>query len=314
MDLSTINEHRGVEEQIKLPSANLLKDYPEVLLNCLQCIYGDMNLSPLRAHIFPSVHNLNINYIKIGDKNEFTELSGVWDQQKTNLIFKSVSNGEQDIVKRLGYSSPVIHASSELSGAVNWIGAPWYFNLASLKGYFSSTLTDGAITEVNDNGARLLSLFSLNGIRRILNNEFNNIFSKGFNFDVLTFSGDISDGIVKNGDFYLNGSAGKIVGSGLIDLPNYDSNYQFSYSPAVTSSLPVLTAFVISPLSGAAVYMLSKLLEPVVETIVRVDFTVKGSLKNPEVKLTNRKKGKIKLQKSAVFEKIKELNQNENKK
>ncbi|HEY5715026.1 MAG TPA: YhdP family protein [Psychromonas sp.] len=308
MDLSQINAQQPPEEKIPLPSRNLLKDYPEILVNCLECIYGDMNLSPMRAHIFPSVNNLNINYLKIGDEKEFTEVSGVWDQRRTNLIFKSVGNGSRDIVKRLGYSSPVIHSKSELSGAVNWIGAPWLFNLASLNGTFSSKLTDGAITEVNDNGARLLSIFSLDGIRRTLNNEFNNIFSKGFNFDLLTFSGEITDGIVKNDDFYLNGSAGKILGRGLIDLPNSDTNYLLSYSPAVTSSLPVLTAFVISPLSGAAVYMLSKILEPVVETIVRVDFTVKGPLKSPDVKLTNRQKGKIRLQNSEVLEQIKELN------
>ncbi|WP_372880121.1 YhdP family protein [Psychromonas sp.] len=308
MNLSRINAHQTAEQEISSAKRNLLKEYPEILLSCLECIYGDMNFSPLHAHIFPSANNLNINYLKIGDEQELTEISGVWDQKKTNLIVKSVGNGNLDIVKRLGYSSPVIHSESELSGAVNWIGAPWLFNLASLNGSFSATLTDGAITEVNDNGARLLSIFSLDGIRRTLNNEFNNVFSKGFNFDLLKFSGDITDGIVKNDDFYLNGSAGKISGRGLIDLPNYDTNYRLSYSPAVTSSLPVLTAFVISPLSGAAVYMLSKLLEPVVETIVRVDFSVKGALNNPEVKLTNRLKGKIKLQNSAVLEQMKGLN------
>ncbi|MGB5445855.1 MAG: YhdP family protein [Psychromonas sp.] len=307
MDLSMLNAHRPAQQALQSVKRNLLNAYPEILLNCQECVYGDINFSPLRTHIFPSVNNLNINYLSIGAGQELTEISGVWDQKRTNLIFKSVGNADQDIVKRLGYSSPVIHVKSELSGALNWIGAPWLFNLTSLNGTFSAKLTDGAITEVNDKGARLLSIFSLDGIRRTLNNEFNNVFSKGFNFDLLSLSGAITDGIVKNDDFYLNGSAGKITGSGLIDLPNYDTNYLLSYSPAVTSSLPVLTAFVVNPLSGAAVYMLSKLLEPVVETIVRVDFTVKGALNSPEVKLTNRQKGKIKLYNSTVLEQIKAL-------
>ncbi|HEY7866215.1 MAG TPA: AsmA-like C-terminal region-containing protein, partial [Psychromonas sp.] len=132
---------------------------------------------------------------------------------------------------------------------------------------------------------------------------------KGLNFDQVSFSGSITDGIVKNDDFYLNGAAGKISGKGLIDLPNYDTNYQMSYSPAVTSSLPVLSAFLISPLTGAAVFMLTKILEPVVETIIRVDFTVKGPLSGPEIKLINRKKAKVTLQHTEVLDEIEELKQ-----
>ncbi|ABM02964.1 membrane protein-like protein [Psychromonas ingrahamii 37] len=309
LDLSNINADQGLDSNNQAQDRNLLKDYPEILVDCLECIYGDINLSPMRLHIFPNKKNLNINYIKIGNEKEFTEISGVWDQYKTNLIVKSVGNEVNDIVKRLGYSSPMIYSKAELSGALNWIGAPWSFNLDSLKGTFSAKLTDGAITEVNDNGARLLSLFSLDGIRRTLNNEFNNVFSKGLNFDQANFSGSITDGIVKNDDFYLNGSAGKISGKGLIDLPNNDTNYQISYSPAITSSLPVLTAFVISPLTGAAVFMLAKILEPVVETIIRVDFTVKGPLNSPEIKLINRKKGKVTLQNTEVLHAIEELKQ-----
>jgi len=310
LDLSSINAPQESETDNKPQVRNLLQTYPEILVDCLSCIYGDINLSPMRLHIFPNKKNLNINYIRIGDEKEFSEISGVWDQHKTNLIVKSVGDGDQDIVKRLGYSSPMIYSKAELSGALNWIGAPWAFNLDSLNGTFSAKLTDGAITEVNDNGARLLSLFSLDGIRRTLNNEFNNVFSKGLNFDQATFSGSITDGIVKNDDFYLNGSAGKISGKGLIDLPNSDTNYRMSYSPAVTSSLPVLTAFVISPLTGAAVFMLTKILEPVVETIIRVDFTVKGPLSDPEIKLTNRKKAQVTLQHTEVLDEIEGLKQN----
>ncbi|MFT7053417.1 MAG: hypothetical protein ACJAU1_000973 [Psychromonas sp.] len=307
LDLSNINEDQALDADNRSQDRSLLKGYPEILVDCLACVYGDINLSPMRLHIFPNKKNLNINYIRIGDEKEFSEISGVWDQRKTNLIVKSVGDGDNDIVKRLGYTSPMIYSKAELSGAINWIGAPWGFNLDSLNGTFSAKLTDGAITEVNDNGARLLSLFSLDGIRRTLNNEFNNVFSKGLNFDQVTFSGSITDGIVKNDDFYLNGSAGKISGKGLIDMPNYDTNYQMSYSPAVTSSLPVLTAFVVSPLTGAAVFMLAKILEPVVETIIRVDFTVKGSLSDPEIKLINSKKAKVTLQHSEVLDEIEEL-------
>lgn len=287
-------------------SYNLLEDYPEVFAQCTSCIYGDYDFSPLQMHLYPSKSRLNIDYINIGTENEFTHISGVWDQRRTNMIIDSIANEDNSLAKRLGFTSPVVYKKAEVSGAFNWIGAPWEFNYESLNGAFSSMLKDGSITEVSDNGARLLSLFSLDGIRRSLNLEFGNVFAKGLNFDDFTFSGNITDGVIKNDDFYLSGSAGKITGNGLIDLANYETNYKVSYSPAVTSSLPVLTAFAISPITGAAVLLMSKILEPVVDTIIRVDFSIKGALNDPEVKLISRKKGQVKLQNSEVLEKINE--------
>jgi uncharacterized protein YhdP len=308
MDLSSVNEHKeGLDSQLMAQSDDLQIIYPEIVATCTSCHYGELDLSPLKLHVYPDKQNLNIDYINIGTEKEFTALSGVWDQRRTNMILNSISNEKNNIAKRLGFASPVVAEQGELSATVSWLGAPWQYNFESLNGEFSSALKNGSITEVDDKGARLLSLLSLNAIRNSLNLEFNNIFDKGFNFEDLTLSGKITDGIIKNDDFYLDGSAGKIVGNGLVDLPHYETNYKFSYSPAVTSSLPVLTAFAINPLTGAAVLFLAKILEPVVETIIRVDFSVQGSLTDPVVKLIGSEKGKVKLENSEVLEQINKL-------
>lgn len=307
MDLSGLQTEKGAgSQQLRQQSDNLQEIYPEVFAQCTSCIYGDYDFSPLQLHIYPNKNNLNIDYINIGTKKEFTHIAGVWDQRHTNMIIDSLANKKNSIVKRLGFASPIVYRKAEVNGNLNWVGAPWQFNFESLNGSLSASLRDGSITEVSDKGARLLSIFSLNAIRRSLNLEFNDVFDKGLNFDDFTLSAKITDGVVKNDDFYLNGSAGKIVGRGLLDLVNKDTNYKFSYSPAVTSSLPVLTAFAINPLTGAAVLMMSKLFEPVVETIVRVDFSVKGPLDDPVVKLISSQKGKVKLRDSEVLEEITE--------
>jgi len=285
-------------------SQNLREDYPEIFFECESCFYQKMNFSNLSAHVFPSQSRYTIDYMKFNDGDEFTNISGVWDQRRTNVIFDSKVSSDTSIVQRLGYASPIIYQQAEITGALNWIGAPWQYNLESLNGELFSKLENGAITEVNDQGARLLSFLSLDAIRRSLNLEYGNVFSKGLGFDDMSFSSQFNNGVVKSDDFYLDGSAGKITGGGLIDLPNLNVNYRLSYSPAVTSSLPVLAAFAVNPLTGAAVLMLTKILEPVVDTIIRVDFSVKGSIMDPVVKMESSEKGKIKLQNSAVLEEI----------
>lgn len=307
LDLSLLEANSAAREPQTKQSENLRADYPEIFVNCTICRYKKIDLSPLSLHLYPTKKRLNIDYIKIGGGSEYTDITGFWDQRITNIIFNSEGDKGGSLVNRFGYSSPVYHQKAQVSGVFNWVGAPWQVNLSSLNGAFSAILTDGAITEVSDNGARLLSVFSLDGIRRTLNLEFDNVFAKGFSFDELTMSGNINDGVLHNDDFYLDGAAGKITGSGLIDLYNQDTNYKFSYSPAVTSSLPVLAAFAINPLTGAAVLMLTKILEPIVDTIIRVDFTVKGDLNDPKIKLVTRQRGKIKLQDSDVLHEMSEL-------
>ena len=287
-------------------SDNLRDDYPEIFLECLSCIYKKMDLSALKGHVFPSQSRYSIDYLQLGENDQSTKISGVWDQRRTNIIVDSGASSDASIVHRLGYESPMNYQNAQLNGSFNWVGAPWQFNFDSLNGDFSLEAENGQITEVDDKGARLLSFFSLDGIRRSLNLEFGNVFSKGLGFDEMSLSGNITNGILKNDDYYLDGSAGKISGNGLIDLPNLNVNYRFSYSPAVTSSLPVLAAFAINPLTGAAVLMLTKILEPVVDTIIRVDFSVKGALSDPDINIEDRLKGTVKLQNSEVLDEIEE--------
>ncbi|MEL0629393.1 YhdP family protein [Psychromonas aquatilis] len=283
-------------------SSNLREKYPEVFLECIECHYADMNLSPLKMHVYPSSVHYNIDYLSVGSDDQMTTMSGVWNQSRTNMIVQGQGNSQTSMVKRLGYSSPMVFEQGEVEGAFDWVGAPWQFNLDSLNGSLKLSLNDGNITEIDDKGARLLSLLSLDGIWRSLNSEFGNVFSKGLSFDKMSLSGKIKNGIFKSDDYALDGSVGKIAGSGLVDLPNLNVNYRFSYSPAVTSSLPVLATFAINPLTGAALLMLTEILEPVVDSIVRVDFSVKGSVLNPKVEIENRQRGTVKLQNSEILE------------
>lgn len=310
MDLSLLKNSESKGGDNGLDDLQVL--YPEVFVKCMYCVYRDINLSPVAFHIFPTMKQMNIDYINIGAGDEVTNVSGLWDKKRTNIVVNSKATRENSIIRRLAFTSPIIYQDGTLNGAFNWQGEPWDFNLATLNGQFTTTAENGAITEVSDKGARFLSLFSLNGIRRALNVEFDNIFSKGLNFDELSLTGKIINGVMINDDFYLDGSAGKITGAGLVDLPHYETNFKFSYSPAVTSSLPVLTAFAVSPLTGAAVLFLSKILEPVVEIIIQVDFSVKGSLKDPVVKIVSKEKGKVKLQNSEVLDKINKLQVEDN--
>jgi uncharacterized protein YhdP len=51
--------------------------------------------------------------------------------------------------------------------------------------------------------------------------------------------------------------------------------------------------------------MLTKILEPVVDTIIRVDFSVTGPISNPDIKIEDSQKGTVKLENSNVLDELK---------
>ena len=302
---ATHDENESKETKVaSIKSENMRKDYPEVFLKCDVCLWNEMDFSPMTMHVYPTKSRFKIEYLTIGEGDEFTSVSGVWDQKRTNVVIDTSAKNNQSIVQRLKYTSPLTFKTANVNGAINWIGAPWAFNTKTLSGTVSLKVDNGSVTEVNDRGARLLSVFSLDGIRRTLNLEYGNLFDKGFNFDVITMTSHIRNGVFKTDDFYLDGSAGKIVGKGLVDLPNETTNLTASYSPAISGSLPVLAAFVISPITGAAALVISKLVQPAVESIVRVDFSVKGDLSDPVVEIVGQKRGMVKLEDTEALEDI----------
>jgi uncharacterized protein YhdP len=91
----------------------------------------------------------------------------------------------------------------------------------------------------------------------------------------------------------LDSSSGKITGSGYLDLVTRTINYNLSFFPDVTSSLPILTAFAVTPTTALAVFALSKILEPVVEVITELKFNVSGDFDNPVFTEVKRNKESI---------------------
>jgi hypothetical protein len=71
-----------------------------------------------------------------------------------------------------------------------------------------------------------------------------------------------------------------------------------SFSPKVTSSIPVILAWMVNPVSGVAAYALDEMFQSA-EVISKINFTVTGDLDNPVVTETKRDSKQITLPKPA---------------
>lgn len=271
---------------------------PSLNINCNACIFGDINLGKLFASLVNNGNELSLNSLDIDMEHTQISASGAWftnaaDSPETRISGKLKSKSIEQFIGQLGMVSPLAKTPGSLDFDLSWLDAAYRFDKETLSGHAAFSGKDGRVLNVSDKGARFLSLFSLQSLAKKLSLDFSDIFSGGLPYYSVKGSIDIADGMMKNNDFILDSSSGKVKGNGNIDLASEKINYNLSFYPDVTSSIPVLTAFAVTPPTAIAVFALSKILEPVVDVVTEIKFKVTGDLDDPVFEEVQRNKKEI---------------------
>lgn len=273
---------------------------PSFNLNCSACILGDMNLGKVFASVTNDGLGLNLNALDIDMEHSTLAATGRWftdpqGQPKTQLQGQLQTKSVEKFVRGLGQLSPLANTPANLDFSLSWKDQLFNFDPVSLSGYASFSGKDGRILSVSDKGTRFLSVLSVQSLVKKLSLDFSDVFNGGLPYYSMSGSVNIVDGLITNEDFVLNASSGKVSGAGTIDLASDQINYDLSFFPDVTSSLPVLAAFAVTPTTALAVFALSKILEPVVEVITEIKFEISGDLQDPTFTELLRNKKEIKV-------------------
>jgi uncharacterized protein (TIGR02099 family) len=280
---------------------------PWLTFSCVDCRFGALPLGEVKGELVPGANKLTLKDLDM--RLAGSQLTGTVDwlaqpgRMQTHARANIHSNNSELLLKRLGYTSPIGDAPGKMALDLNWNDVPYRLDVSTLAGSANYQLEGGTLREVNDKGARLLSLLSLDSLLRKLRLDFRDVFDKGFYFESMSASATIKQGQVSNDDFYMKGAAGNLRGEGIADLVRWRLDYELSFSPNLGGTLPVLAAFSLTPITGLYVLALSKLLEPVVDVVTRIDFRVSGPLDAPKLIEAGRDRARIKLnqqQKEAV--------------
>lgn len=280
---------------------------PWLTFSCVDCRFGELPLGEVKGELVPGANKVTLKGLDV--RLAGSQLTGSVDwladgnRMETRARGKLTSNNSELLLKRLGYTSPIGDAPGSLAFDLDWQDVPYRPSLPTLGGSANYQLEGGTLREVNDKGARLLSLLSLDSLLRKLRLDFRDVFDKGFYFESMSASATIKQGQVSNDDFYMKGAAGNLRGEGIADLVRWQLDYELSFSPNLGGTLPVVAAFSITPVTGLYVLALSKLLEPVVDVVTRIDFRISGPLDAPKLIEAGRDRARIKLnqqQKQAV--------------
>lgn len=229
--------------------------------------------------------------------NKF-DFGGWWllNETDSHTRFKVTMSGENnsDVMERFGISSGIQRAPFDLSADVEWDGSPWSGQVSSLQGEVKTKLGKGVISDVSG-AARLLGIFSLDSIIRKMQLDFTDVFDKGMAFNSITGSGSIRNGIFLTNDIKMDAVAGEMSIKGLANLNTRTVDAEVNFTPDITSGIPVLTAFAVTPQTALYVLAITTVISPVVEVFTQVNYEVKGPLDAPIVKELSRSRGEFKL-------------------
>ena len=225
--------------------------------------------------------------------------AGRWDfvgDDRSEISF-NLSAPDIEALSQLLNTTPGIKESSlDSQLLLQWDGAIYQPNLASLDGKATFELSKGYLSEVSDKGTRLFSLFSLDSIVRKLSLDFSDVFGKGFQYDKFSGTLNSKNGVVSTDNTVIDGTAGDLKVKGFTNLVNQQLGYDVRFSPAVASSVPTVVLLSTSAWNlGIGAFAITKVLEPVIEVITEIRFQIGGTLDKPTIKELGRKSKEIEI-------------------
>ncbi|MEJ6475516.1 YhdP family protein [Pseudoalteromonas piscicida] len=278
-----------------------LLSLPATEFVCADCKVDEYQLDKVNLSLFGDGNRLNISELVVDKKDHKLNASGRFEQGKTSLSGALVSDDFGELTDEFDITSTIKDSRANIEFDLAWQGAPYDMDLPSLGGTITWRLGEGHLAEISDNGARVFSLLSLDSLIRKLRLDFRDVFSKGFFYNSMSGSVQLSNGVAVTEDTKLDGVPADLSIRGYADLNTHEINYDLAVAPQVTSSLPVIMAWAVNPVTGLAALALDKVIHSA-RVISEINFKITGTMQEPVVTEVDRKSKEVELPKPIVPE------------
>lgn len=295
-DFVNIKEWKSLEEgQQDSIDYSLL---PPMRVTCRQCQVAEFDLGQVDLDLKRAENGMKIENVKLTKKDGVIEAKGDWDidgnQHRTHLTGRFTSKDFGDFLSGLDYESGVRDSDAKIDFDLSWDQAPYNPTIASLNGNIKWRLGDGYLTEVSDKGARIFSFLSLESLIRKLSLDFRDVFAKGFFYEKMKGSFQIADGRMHTKDSEIDGAAAKVKIKGYTDLSDKQLNYTVAVQPNLTSSLPVLLAWMVNPATAVAALAFDEVITSA-NVVSNLKYSLTGTLSDPKVELLDKASKSVEL-------------------
>lgn len=281
-DYINLSEWQGDETQQTYQPE--LSSLPPISFKCKQCRYHGKDLGAIDLALSRTQGGMHVDRLSMQNDHGRIRATGDWyisdNGSSTRLIGDMESSDFGALLKGFDINSGIKDSKGSFKFDLSWQHAPYDFNLATLNGDLDWRLTDGYLSEVSDKGSRIFSILSLQSLVRKLSLDFRDVFAKGFFYDKMRGSFQVNDGRVDTRDTVIDGGAGEMTIAGYTDLNSQQLNYDISFAPNVTSSLPLLVYWMVNPATAIAALAIDQVLTEA-KVISNVRYSLTGTIDEP---------------------------------
>ncbi|PKG85270.1 TIGR02099 family protein [Colwellia sp. 75C3] len=282
----------AVQQPDKNENDIVFANIPPLTFHCDSCAIGLLDLGEVDVQVKRVDHQI-IEFTDFSAKRDKTQLTltGQWlhntQESKTTLQGKLSIDDIETELQAMGYESIIKDSGAKIDVDLNWAGGLHNLTVSQLNGRVNGRLDDGYLADVSDK-AKILSVLSLQSLVRKLTLDFRDIFSDGMFYSSIEGDYQLKQGLLTTDNTEMNGTAGNLFMTGYTNLVTGKLNYDMSYKPELTSSLPVLawiaTLNPVTFLAGVAIDQVIKS-----QVVSEFTFELTGTIEKPEFEEVDRK-------------------------
>ena len=263
-------------------------DWPDLQLRCTECWLWGQKYGRIDGDFSVKGNTLELENGLVDSGFATLTASGKWvnspAEVRTSLKGKLHGTKLDAATNFFGVKTPIQGSSFDADYDLHWRDKPWKPHIASLNGILHTKLGSGKISDLGTGHAgQLLRLVSVDALMRKLRFDFSDTFGEGFYFDSIRSTAWIKDGVLNSDDTLVDGLEADIGMKGSVDLVQRQVDVEAVIAPEISATVGVATAFVVSPIIGAAVFAASKVLGPLWSKISLLRYHITGSVDKPQI-------------------------------
>ncbi|MEM5550313.1 YhdP family protein [Pseudoalteromonas neustonica] len=275
-----------------------LNDLPAIEFECADCKVASYQLDKVSASFYGDGQKLTVSELVVDKSKHILRAKGEWKNGLTQFNGNMQSTDIGELFDEFDITTTVKDSTADIKFDLAWQDAPYQFDIPSLSGNLDWQLGEGHLAEVSDGGARVFSLLSLDSLVRKLKLDFRDVFSKGFFYNSMQGTMQLDKGIAYTQDTKMDGVPADLTIKGHTNLNTMEIDYDLAVAPQVTSSIPVIVAWMVNPVTGLAALAIDKVLHSA-RVISEINFKVSGSMSDPVVQEVDRKSREVTIPQAA---------------
>lgn len=210
---------------------------------------------------------------------------GLWRTGAAANTSLSVDVEASDVgrmLERFGQPGLVKGGNAKAQVSVSWNGDPTAIDYPSLTGRVEVHATDGQFLEIDPGVGKLVALLSLQMLPQRITLDFRDVFSKGFKWERIDATAQVSRGVLDTQDLRMRGSAADVVLKGQADLAHETQDLRVRVTPKLGDTAATVVG-VINPVAGIVTFLGQRVLKDPLGQMFAFEYGITGSWADPKV-------------------------------